>query len=575
MDPIAFDSSLFIERRPRKFTKPKRPRIVGVVPRMCIRDKVMGRPGVVCMKPDPDDVDNMIAAAVMRFGRKMPADDGIIDLRELNRFLNFSLRVIDQLPTLPYDSKKTVETWFWSSSYNEARMRELVMDYLTGRIGEDWLRSESFIKDEGYDKPKPPRGINSPRNFSKVLMGPFIKAIEKVFFAMPWFVKGTDPRLWPQRLKELFGNCGVCRSDFTSFEAIHQGVFCQIFVAFVEHMGSTSGFPQWFWSVFRRMVLGTNSCSFKYIKVSIHQKLMSGVVWTSLANSLLNWLIMMFLYFDAKHPGLEDASSRFREFQGLVEGDDAIVRDVGQRKELADKLGVVLKLERYSNYSLADFCGIVCTPDGLVIPDYKKVLRNFFVLDGKYAFAREGKHRSLLRVKALSFKYLFGQSPVIGALCDWVLKETRGCDVTHLLKKVGISTPYGSGDFARPAIAARVWEVPARVTSESRQLCSVVFGLSVQEQLSIERDILSSHGELHIDIARHYDTDILKYSIDMVSAFVRDRPVVGFNHKFRGLLRFMKRPKPNLADKEFASEVFVKPWDESVTQVCQRLGVVA
>lgn len=564
------DSSLYIKVL-REIER--KPRVVGVVPKLSLRMQDTGKICPVCMIPDPDDVDNKIAAAVHRFGRAMPDVNSRLDVRVQKRFLLFAKDVIKKLPALPNDELKTLQQWFDSSTYSSARKRQLLRSYVGGHINRTTVDSKSFIKNEGYDKAKPPRGINSPSDFSKVLLGPIIKSIEKHFFAMRWFVKGTNPREWPKKMEALFEDRPVCRSDFTSFEAHHFGPYAELFRIFIMHMIHPLLLGNWFKRVVSRMVVGTNHCSFKNVSVQVRQRLMSGVVWTSLANSLLNWLVMSFIFLSKKHPNEECLSDYYQEFVGLIEGDDGIVLDIGQDESIASALGMILKFERYPSYEFADFCGIICTSQSNeVLPDPMKVLRNFFVLDGKYADAKDRKHETLLRAKAMSFKYLYGNAPIVGSLCDWILDETKPLNVMSVTETERWS-PYSSYGYVKEGIKDKVWRKRAQVTCEARQLCSKCFKITPEEQICIENDIKSGSGCVRPVLRHKYRPDLLEYNDIFLSTFKWDRYVTGGHMGCRYLLDFMVKPKKTREDIFFARTSFPKIMDVDAIALAHELGV--
>jgi hypothetical protein len=202
----------------------------------------------------------------------------------------------------------------------------------------------------------------------------------------------------------------------------------------------------------------------------------------------------------AKFPALSPeqlASCPDEYFNGLCEGDDGIFEAVDIDQQLIDDLGILLKLDKYPHYGEASFCGNVCHPtDNAIITDPLKVLRNFFVLSGKYAKARKGKHLALLRAKALSYKCLFNDCPIVGELCDWVCLKTKHVQVSGILPEVD----QRKREFIQMALDEKLHLKPANVSMKSRLQMEKCFNVTTAEQMRIESEIRKSTDYLVVDL---------------------------------------------------------------------------
>jgi hypothetical protein len=448
--------------------------------------------------PDVTSRDNSIAAAVHRYGRAMPRWDPEV----MRDFVAYSKAfIVANFVPLNCEDVKTFSEWLESTPYSEKRRKELaLLRNQRPEIDRKTVVSKAFIKEEGYPEPKNARAINSPSDESKALVGNLIHAIDKKTFSLPWFVKGSDPRDWPRKLADTLGGARVMETDFSSFEAHHRGEFSKLVLFWIMHMIRRCGFKPWFKRLIHRMVLGSNTSEFKHIKVTVDQKLMSGAMWTSSSNGVLNLLIMSYLTQRTRHPSMppEDLADTTRtEFRGFVEGDDGLCEDVSVQQSLIDALGLCLKFETHDNFAEASFCGIVCDPSELkIVKDPNRVLSSFFVLPRKYVGAKESVHRALLRAKALSYYYNFGDAPIVGALCKRVLDDTRGIDV----RSVSSEMTERERHFMHGAIAEKKFMEYVGPSMPMRLLVERHFGISPERQMDIEQSLLVQQWPIKIDM---------------------------------------------------------------------------
>jgi hypothetical protein len=298
------------------------------------------------------------------------------------------------------------------------------------------------------------------------VLGPYIKAFDENLFSLPWFVKHTEPKDWPKKMDDLFGTQTCMETDFSAFESHHHGVMSKISEYVFNH--SMRKQPSMVRRALARFVRQTNVCVNKAAIVSVKERLMSGALWTSSMNGLMNLLIMMY-----HQPGTYE--DKIEQFVGLVEGDDGIFLKKKFDPEVTSKLGVNLDFKE-GMYTELSFCGINCCRGGVINYDYQKLLANFHYLDSKTKGYGEKKQKALMRAKALSMKYLFGNSPVVGPFCDNVLKLTSG----YLPKS---SETYGKYSYVDKCTD---FKAPAKVDYQSRVQYSKVFGLSIQQQLLLE-----------------------------------------------------------------------------------------
>lgn len=533
--------------------------VVGVLPLLRINEPGLSRPLLVSYVPDLQNPFNMIASAVHRYGRDMPRGNALTKLD----FLDYSRKfIIKYFKPVTNEDIPSFGEWLDESKYPGGRKKALrkLRDEITAH-NRDFSKSKSFLKDEGYEEPKVPRAINSPSDESKVLLGPMIKAIDKATFSTQWFVKGTQPKDWPQMLAAAFGDSKVMETDFSSFESHHFGIFSDIIYYWMMHMLRGVDMTVGERRLIARIVKGHSVSEFKYITTSIEQRLMSGSLWTSSANGVLNLLLMSYLSLRSLHPQQTTdylVEKVLVDFSGYVEGDDGICRYVDVNQQLIVDLGLRLEFDVVNHFGDASFCGIVCDPQRLtIVSSPLKVLRNFFVLPRRYVNASCTKQNTLLRAKALSYKYNYCHCPIIGPLCDAVLDRTKGLDVKACLSEIDA---YKRQSLEN-AIKDRVWKLRSEVHPSSRYVVEQRFGISVEDQKRIEMELAGKNrGYFEVSLSRfatyddvvHSSTYLTNSNLYLQNEVPREINLIAL----RGRLPRQRRLRADRYDAEIYDQVF-------------------
>jgi len=449
---------------------------------------------------------NMKAAAMNRVGCAMPGDsnyDGVetADEETVSDFRNYVRSFIQK--KLPRCDRAMLsrQEWLDQASYPAGRKKQL-QKLLEGlkQLEPKHFRCKSFLKWESYLKPKHPRGIYSYSDELKLFLAPLAQCWDKTLFQLKWFIKGTIPREWPAMLHELFGESEVDETDFTAFESHHRGVFAQLLAEAVEHVLSPLHDPHV--GIITDLIKGRNVIEFKSLKVEVDERLMSGALWTSSANGFMNLMIMSYLTGKTMFPN-STAEERVdlidTHFIGRVEGDDGICLSRGIEQSLIDRMGIRLKFETKPDYGRANFCGITCPIGSSTISaDPNKIFRKFFLLPSKYMNFRSTKQLSLLRAKAMSYKYNYGDTPVIGAMCDWVLTRTRGFNVTDFTQELNWWEQETMRRVQLSGMKAVLQKAsPSTIDRLQMQEC---FGISEAQQELWERSFEDNRDEIVLDL---------------------------------------------------------------------------
>lgn len=547
---------------------PKRGRVAFILKRHCIVDE-LGWPTMLPLIPDFLNPVNQIAACIHRFGCLMP--DGL-----QSRVTDFEIYaknfIVENLDPLEPDELISFDEWLEGTPYDQSRKKYLreTRESIEKINMEHMLEVLSFIKNEGYQEPKNPRAINSPCDAYKVLTGNVQKSVDIKTFKLPWFVKGSDPTTWPRRMHEMLGDSHVVGTDFSSFEAHHRDAFSNVIHFWMNYMTSKIN-DRVYNTITKRLLIGTNKCKFKMLTAQIDQRLMSGAMWTSSSNGILNLLISSYLAMRTKYPNMDPiALSELAgdEFKGLFEGDDGIALDTGFSDQLIEELGLKLKFSRHEHFSEASFCSIICSRDGtIVVTDPRKIIRKFFVMETRYRDMRIGKIEGLLRARALSYKYLYGNTPIVGALFDRVLSNTVGVDPRAYLKDGN----WFLRDVTQTKVLA-VWKNKANVTMEARIMVEKSYGITIDNQLYMEACINSNKkgpitmelGEIANSVDRDHAARYLTESGSepMVVDYV-NLPAVIQAVLLNNLVRVKTDYKSS--DKAFISQPQIAPSSEHMT----------
>lgn len=501
-------ASMSIKMRPAGLTEVQ---CAGFYSSIRVVDPLLDVPTLVPFIPHTTHPANQVVCAMHRFGRKMK--NPTKQHKEL--FLDYAKNLIQLIWTddmvLRDEDVPSVVAWLEKANYTGSRKEQLLkLAADLERVEVEHATVESFVKQEGYfPKPKNARGINSPTDESKTILGPLFAAIDKATFKARFFVKGTNPRDWPAKILDLLGMDAVTETDFSAFESHHSGVFSEVTYYWMLHMMRNVSRISPMKSLVAKLVMGRHNIVFKHIKVETDQRLMSGALWTSSSNGILNLIIMSYLASLAQNESRDAKTlaiwTRDR-FKGLVEGDDGLCLDYGIKQDDIDGLGIVLGMEPHKNFTEANFCGIVCDPDALVVlKDPIAAISKMFVLPPKYAQASDNKQRSLLRARAMSYLCNFSTTPVLASACHWVLRRTKGMNsCLAVLDRYHLEyAQIAERELKRNSYAM------ATIPLSSRLICEDRFGVPVCEQIRLER----CFDDCDSDVCRN---DFMPFTPDVV-----------------------------------------------------------
>lgn len=478
-------------------------------------------PAIVGYLPRLGSLRNECAATTNRYACKMPEPERKKTMPLFVEFCQMMTQLLIPVGIIDEDVP-TYEHALQHSNYSGTRINYLSkVRTNVAQISRKTCTVQSFLKEEVYDKPKNARAINSPSDDSKVLLTAICHAVDKLTFKIKHFVKGTNPKTWMERIYAELGDNPVVATDFTAFESHHRGDFSYVIYYWFAHCTRSLTGSKHLRRLVKQLMLGTNVNKFKNCDVEIDQRLMSGALWTSSANGYLNLMIMMFL--SAPLGPVEDMVRHTQEhFAGFVEGDDGLCKNKTLDEQRIKDLGLVLKPEPHSSCLGAGFCGIICDNSTMTpLKDPRSFLRKFFLHPRKYADASEKKKKTLIRAKALSNKYTFGNCPIIGAVCDWALRVTSSYDVRGMQDDLD----RWHRDALLLALAEKPWKDTANPSDVMRVLVEENFNVSVADQLRIEESFKNSNEDVvECDLRTIWNNtdleNLMTYVVDDLSKFV-------------------------------------------------------
>lgn len=418
-------------------------------------------PGLAPICCDTNDPEMIECGLRKRLMRATPAIDRQM-LEEFRRFVaDFLQAHVGRATPMGF------EEWLASTSYNEARKDELRREFCLLKGGKPSKRLSQKIKMFGKTEPYPDykwvRLINSRSDAFKVWSGPLFKAIEKVVYELPEFVKHVPVPDRPALVLSLVKAGLSCyATDFESFEALFSPVVmdacecalyrhCLPWCSDVEYLCRT--------------IMGTNKLSNRIgVTAELQGRRMSGDMCTSLGNGFTNLMLAKFL-----------AARQGKQLTGLVEGDDGLfVTDAVLDKRDYARLGFLIKIAEVDCPTSASFCGMVFGPSGQIVRDPLEFCATFG-WTSSFVGGGDRLMEQLLRAKALSSVYEMPHCPIVGAMARYALKQTRGVvprfvnDGYHRAPPDEFDLPDFSPSSDTRELVARLYGIPSEVQVETER----------------------------------------------------------------------------------------------------------
>jgi len=195
---------------------------------------------------------------------------------------------------------------------------------------------------------------------------------------------------------------------------------------------------------------------------------------------------------------------------------------------LFKRLGFTIKIQKFEKLWEASFCGLVFDPENLIIvTDPLEVIADFGWAGPRYIHCGRVRHLELLRAKSLSFAHQYPGCPIVQSLAQYGLRMTKHINLQRYIDSQVLSM-WDRQQLLDAMDAFNAGDIKVReVASSTRDLVESVFGVTVSDQIRIERHIDAMNVLEPIDLGpiTGASDDWRKYWDDYVMQSQGDFPV--------------------------------------------------
>lgn len=394
--------------RSREDSKTYKPQVVGTTLPYFIRE--VARP-----TPASNNTESFKCAFQMRVGAAMPP----LNRHMFRRFRRYALHLARrEFTPIPADADLSFKTWL--EEINQPGDRKIELALARKRLEEGipnrkLMTTKGFLKEEDYDNWKHPRGINAPPDEAKVLCGPVVRAMEKVVFSTPHFVKKipvADRCQFVTSRLQVTGN-KYLETDYTSWEAgVNPHMMSVVHEVYAYLLGNHPEAPEFL--NYCRTIRGWVSISYKNVRARTLARIHSGRLDTSLGNGLLNFLVTRFMLHE----------SRCKHHASIFEGDDGLASFSGQvNTGIAALLGMVVKAEIFDDVGEASFCGLKFAQSKQIIRDPVQTIIKMSWTGKQYARSGKEKLEQLQLAKAMSSLAETPACPIVNVFAQTIIEK--------------------------------------------------------------------------------------------------------------------------------------------------------
>nr|UGO57455.1 MAG: hypothetical protein 1 [Riboviria sp.] len=293
-----------------------------------------------------------------------------------------------------------------------SKARESLLD--RGNASPTDARVENFLKYEVSTTMTDPRNISPRGDAFLSVLGPYISALEHNFCKLPFLVKGIGLDKRHAKITRLGDYSAYIETDYSRFDM----TISEEVQRLIEYRLLTYAFNERDHPLFHALMSmtwktkGNNEFDIAYATIGGR---CSGDAHTSLGNGLLNYFMTWAAFENAGF-----------DWISYHEGDDGIIglprESVGMAADLLTVINTMgFKVKSVVSEQLEDttFCGRwLINIDGQVVSfaDVPRTLGKFNVTTA------QGKLQTLLVAKALSYYHTDRNTPIIGPLCQAILK---------------------------------------------------------------------------------------------------------------------------------------------------------
>lgn len=331
---------------------------------------------------------------------------------------------------------------------------------------------KSFVKREFYEMEKMVRLINSRSDKFKVLVAPFINAIETELYKLKFFVKHNTPLQIAQKCANMNKYPFYLQTDYSAFEscfslAYVEAVELQLFEFFLKNNTEVlSIIKQCYYHGEKPRVIKLINAEF--IAYATECRL-SGEMWTSLGNGFANLMNITYL-----------CKKNNIRMTGIVEGDDGLFNLDSALLNADDflDLGFNIRMEYKTNIKETSFCCLTYNDDTQhLLSAPEQIARIGWTVHARYLKSRRPLLLGLLRAKAMSVYASAPFTPILGPLATKIIELTPNVpDMTFTVYNKWIV------DYNLKFVKKQI-PMKDRITYETK------FGISLSQQLLCEKII--------------------------------------------------------------------------------------
>jgi hypothetical protein len=242
---------------------------------------------------------------------------------------------------------------------------------------------------------------------------------------------------------------------------------------------------------------GLNKVVFKWFTFALKCKRYSGEMDTSLMNSLMNLLFIVFLLLSSG-----EKLEFIHQVPPTVEGDDSVfAHTVVLDKTILIRLGANAKLMDHVDLNDASFCKLVFDVDTMdTVTNPLESLLNFGYTGMYYLTASNLTYKALLRAKSMSMIYTYPACPILKSLALYGLRVTSAVKDFKILKTFKNLDTYKRDQMQRVFDQRHSLVLDRVVHIKSRLLVAEKYNIPVAVQYDIEKylDSLVEVQILHI-----------------------------------------------------------------------------
>jgi hypothetical protein len=467
-----------------------------------------GLTGAIPNVMNPNLTSNVATSIVNRLARQRPKN---VKKNHWREHVRIALSYLLDGWYVDGDYETLYQLWRDENNYSETRKRQLdiikedlVNNWdlrLTQLLGRKWNKMafcKSFGKREFLPKDgKTLRSINSRTDLIKVLIGPYVHAMEKHMYDP----KTNLGRFFFKHVKQedqfdlidSFNQdgCVVLETDHTNFEgsiSAENQLTC-------EHQFYAKALVKQdprILAVFRRLACEDVKCHFRNSTLSMHSIRMSGEMYTSLGNGLTNLMSMHYVIDSLK-------STPWPLFKCLVEGDDGLTSvsrsiDTSQIETGFNELGFEVKMIVHPDATTASFCGRTFnTKTRTIMTD-----PTYVAFTSGYSFSSTALNKKnlpmLTALKGFSLRSQYPKCPIVWAVAARMIR-TGGQDVPALQRFM--ARYPGAHDVRQTEIlnsALKDCTMFAQPDMASRALFDEIYHIPIDVQLRVEKQLNDGVG---------------------------------------------------------------------------------